>query len=181
MSYEIKNLLQVSRYAPKRGKNQGDKVLQAAFVKMRIGPTVIRVGRTAKFSDEVFASNKNQISHLEKIGAISVTRLGNSKAAPKAAVPRPTPKRPAPVEVAPEKVEPVKAEPVKVEIVRVESEKEESAKVEPVPVKVEAVATPVAHTPESVKEAPTASSKPVRKKTTSPRQAAKKAASKRDK
>lgn len=159
MSYQIKNLLKRSRYAPKQGRNKSDKILQDAFVKLRIGIQRIGVGKTAIISDEVFASNKEQIEHLEKVGAITVTRIGGEP-----------PKTPAaaPVKAAPKKVQPKKVEPKKVEPVKVEAAKPEPKVVE----------APKAEAP-AKKEA--SAPKPAPKKTPSPRAAAKKAAAKKEK
>lgn len=172
MSYMIKNLLKVSRYAPKQGKHLKDKVLQDAFVMMRIGPKRIDVGHKAKISDEIFAANKEKIEHLEKVGAITVTRIGGeAPKAPAAAPVKAAPKKVEPVKVEPKKVEPVKVEVAKPEPKVVEAPKVEEPKAEEAPAKKEAPAP---------KAAPKAQ-KPARKKTTSPREAAKKAAAKKEK
>lgn len=161
MSYMIKNLLKVSKYAPKQGKHTKDKVLQDAFVMMRIGPKRIDVGQRAKISDELFAANKEKIEHLEKVGAISVKKIGDD--APKA--PAAAPAKEAPKKVKPAKVEPKKVEPVEVEVAKPEPKAEEEPAEKEVPVE-KAVSKP---------------QKSTRKKTSSPREAAKKAAAKKEK
>ena len=172
MSYQIKNLLKKSRYAPKQGRNKSDKILQDAFVKLRIGIQRIGVGKTAIISDEVFASNKEQIEHLEKVGAITVTRIGGEP-----------PKAPAaaPVKAAPKKVQPKKVEPKKVEPVKVEPVKVEAAKPEPKVVEAPKAEAPAKKEAPAPKPAPKAAEKPAPKKTPSPRAAAKKAATKKEK
>lgn len=180
MPYKIKNLLKVSRYAPKQGKNRKDKVLQDAFTRLKIG-RVIHIGKSAVISDDVFASNKDRIEHLEKVGAITVESLGASKSTKDSGAP--APKAAAP------KVVPVKVEPKKVEAVKPEPKKEAPAKEEQKVEQVKAVAPVVMEKAPEKKSAPeeapvvkaSTASEPEKaksraRKTSSPRDAAKRKA-----